>query len=1017
MANADGGERATRSDDAELLRRAVALRESGDALRDAGKLREALDRRIELVEVCRVLAVRDPAAYTLDLVNSLRTLAVALYQCDEPARALETNAVEIAHLRGLVGADRERYVLDLALSLFNRGCFFEWLGPLERALQAFTDSLDLYREFNGLAETPHYAVFGRALNSTGSMLSRLGRREEARQTLVEAVAVWRRLVDRNRSQHLAGLAEGLSGLAHAYEHLGQTQQARLAAQEAVALARELVVADRARFLPDLARYVNNFTLILDDLGQHAEALVAAREAVALARELIGSEQARHLRWLAVALVNLCIRLAAAHERAEAVAAAQEAIACYRKLRLGEHSPLYLDFVAALFQAGLRHSEAGQSEAAEHLFGECAAALLRVQPTNPYDWCSIARFLIAFLDGARHLRDWHLPLVRLLVEHRELAWDSGHAALFLGVQQRLIERVWRVASALPAHEGALRDDALAALIAAAHSPDFARWLESRAVPGGSLARLAELKRNVIDAEQVLAAMRRSTGDDGGVARATAGVGALEEIEAQLTKARRLREAFRAERARLTAEDSSFAAAFDAPGIVTMRRVAAHAGAGALLCLLEIGREGERRVVGVLVHADDAAAQCFELPGLLEFVDDISGYLAEQRFDLHRGLLRGGAPPGVHAVVVDQSPILPIVDLFAVGMHEWFWVPLQRVLDASGARVERLHLCLSGSAQQLPLALRRTSDCPGLEVVLWPGLPYLRFAAFDAQAAPVAEHWIVGHDCAWSSAQPLPMVAVEAALLRDLLQRYGRPVESIRTATGLSARISALVTCCHGGAERAQFDHALHLGPEPLTVRRIVQERIGPALALLPACHAGRTDEDAAGNALGVAAAFMLSGSKVVTASSKAVPDLLQPWLSTLTLWHAVHGLPHHQAALRAREQFAHLDFPEAYRDWLQSALPAALATIQPGGDEDPHIQGATAQLALELVAEHWPWEGDAAHLFSPDPVLCAEATRSVASGVLQAPSADSARVVAIAAREMAAFVFVYGVDTNGSRPSA
>jgi hypothetical protein len=241
------------------------------------------------------------------------------------------------------------------------------------------------------------------------------------------------------------------------------------------------------------------------------------------------------------------------------------------------------------------------------------------------------------------------------------------------------------------------------------------------------------------------------------------------------------------------------------------------------------------------------------------------------------------------------------------------------------------------------------------------------------------WLVGHDCAWGSTQPLPMVAVEAALLRNLLQRHGQPAQSVQVAAQLHGQASALVACCHGGAEQA-----------------------------LPACHAGRTDEDAAGNALGVAAAFMLSGTKVVAASSKAVPDLLQPWLSTLTVWHAMQGLAHHEAATLAREQFARLEFPEGYRSWLQQALPQALATIQPGGEEDPHIRGPHAQLALEQVVERWPWEGDTTHLFSADRSTREDATRSVVQGILKPRGGEEgARALATEAREMAAFVFVYG----------
>ena len=85
------------------------------------------------------------------------------------------------------------------------------------------------------------------------------------------------------------------------------------------------------------------------------------------------------------------------------------------------------------------------------------------------------------------------------------------------------------------------------------------------------------------------------------------------------------------------------------------------------------------------------------------------------------------------------------------------------------------------------------------------------------------------------------------------------------------------------------------------------------------------------------------------------------------------------------------------------------TIQPGGEEDRHIRGVAAHLALASVVQHWPWEGDTQHLFSVERSLRDEATRSVAEGILKPRGGEEgARELAAAAREMAAFVFVYGV---------
>lgn len=596
--------------------------------------------------------------------------------------------------------------------------------------------------------------------------------------------------------------------------------------------------------------------------------------------------------------------------------------------------------------------------------------------------------------------------------------------------RFAEPPLSIAAALPSREGELADAAVACLTATLHSPDLDRWIAAHDRGGGALEPLAAIKLRVLEIEQHLGLLRRgwrvadlfdpeSEAETVKEALREAVILSPRQIEEVAVMSRELRSAFREERARLAREDLSFAAAFDSPTPQTLRLVAGYAAGDALLCLFEIGEGDKRRTVGALLHRNTQRRQLLELPGLFELAWHANQF-APEFGERRRGALRGTSPAGVRAAPVGViAPVPGFTELLAERMSRAFWAPLQQAPHESGVAIERLHVCLHGTAQQLPLALRQPEDCPGVQVVPWPGLPYLRRAATAAKGAVVAASddsspWLVGHDCAWASEQPLPMVAVEAALLRQLLRDHGQAVHSVERAAALDRRARALVACCHGGAEQAQFDHALHLGQEPLTVRQILQDNIGPPLALLPACHAGRTDEDAAGNALGVAAAFMLSGTKVVCASSKAVPDLLQPWLSTLAVWHAMQGLPHHEAATLACEQFARLAFPKGYRRWLQQALPQALATIQPGGEEDRHICGLQAQIALEVVQARWPWEGETKHLFGADRPKREEATRSVVQGVLRPRGGEAgARALEAEAREMAAFVFVYGVDDHSA----
>ena len=226
----------------------------------------------------------------------------------------------------------------------------------------------------------------------------------------------------------------------------------------------------------------------------------------------------------------------------------------------------------------------------------------------------------------------------------------------------------------------------------------------------------------------------------------------------------------------------------------------------------------------------------------------------------------------------------------------------------------------------------------------------------------------------------------------------------------------------GSKAAHMDSALALGKQPLTVSRIVQGRLGPRFVLLPVCHAGETREDEAGNALGVAAGFLLSGTRVVVASAKAVPDLLIPWFTTLVAWHIVNDeMSDYAAAARAREEFGACEFPDDYRNWLTEALPDALCVLHDGGAEHARLLAACVQRAgddgqpqqvrsrlLSTITDDWPWQGDSAGLFSSDPAEHATALASVAAGVLQ-PHGAIADSLHQAMREMAAFINIYGTD--------
>ena len=923
------------------------------------------------------------------LAERLEVLATNL------ALLASANAVSLSRdLVSKAGGVAER--LDLVDSLTRQAMLLAGLCRRDEAITVAGQALEVHAQVESSDPTDEaHALTGLNL---AVVLNQLGQQNEALDLVSRAIgelSAFDDVIARSMALDLKGTI--LFDLAQ-----------RTEAMECKRLAVTSIKGAR-NCLMERAVLLGNVGYTLVRCGDFEGGLSAIAEANDLRSEV--DDRATRLELIANGAYNQAVALASLNRTAEAMKAADHAVKSYRQLFRLNSRRFALFLCVSLAELGKHRIALGHRTEAYEVLRESSVMALRLVGVDPQWWTIACRDLIEALDESDDLRNWHIPMLRRLTEDREVAPDIEVAGIYLDLQRRAAIRVWDLMSTLPA-TGELLDDGLAALVAALQSPDLARWIEARATPGGPLSRLAEIKQQIMETELRLALLSRSEPADGkgalrgrAPAKITPQQGVMfksNEVEADLRdSARRLRQAYRDEKCRLAGKYPEFAAAFAPPGPTALRLSASHGQGDALLFMLELI---EGRSVAALMHVDGRPTQLLEPTGLYELAADASAYdpAAGRRY----GVRRGGPSEQAseETVVSDAAAPQSIAERFGPLMSERFWVPLQAALREMPVR--RLHVLPHGAAQQLPLALRGERDCPGLQLLAWPGLPYLRLAA-STESASSTGPWFIGHDCAWDSTKPLPMVAVEATLLAHLLQRYRHQVRPIRQATQFDCPAAALVICCHGSAERTQFDHSLHFGAQALTVRDIVLRQLGPPLVLLPACHVGRTDEDSAGNALGVAASFMLSGTRVVVASSKEVSDLLQPWHSTLTVWHALQGLPHHEAANLARAQFAEMMFPEAYRSWLQDALPQALATILPGGEEYKAAKGPAAMEALDNVVRSWPWQGDAEGLYSGERRRREQALQSIVQGVLL-PRPQNAQTLAADLREMAAFVFVYGV---------
>jgi len=1049
------------SDDPVIGRRflATSLYNLGIRLIEMGRREEALRVTQEAVLQYRELARVEPQVFLPVLARCLNVLGVSFGGTGRREEALQVIQEAMELDRELALDNPQTFLPALAVSLHNLSIRLSEMGRREEALKASQEAVQHHRELVQANRPAFLPKLAKGLGNLGVMLSELGRCNEALEATREAVQLGRELVQANPQAFLSDLAMNLNTLGAMFSEMGNHDEALPAAQEAVQLYRELVITYRQALLPYLAMSLNNLGIRLQAMGRADDALQAAREAVQLGRELVQANPQAFLPDLAKSLNTLCAMLCDVGRRDEAMEVTRESVQHYRDLARAHPLAFLPDLAMSLNNLGTILNVTGRRDEAISTWREAGGLVLRMPAEDPNRWNERARLVLTLLNTPVDVLDFHVPLLSSLTERRELSHNAEHAWMFLATQAELVKRIWGLLREHGATHPRVMECAPPVLIAALHSPDLAQWLEVqlevRADDESPAARLrhelACIKREVIAADEAYhGLLARFRGSSGGFANSGPGLSELrdepgpstspDELKRAADKAERCRQDYRAKRTELIAADPAFRGTFEVSTVQALRDdlrtlssqgvLGADSGAtsSALLCLMTLKEAEHARAVGVLFSEAGRTPHLIEFPGLVDLADEFARYEPEgdRGGDASgpRPTYRRGPSTGEDAPVHATPPPQPALDDLASQLQDLFWRPLQDALrwtSSQDSPCAVLHVCGHGPLHQLPLAALAAQFAQAqLQLVQWPGLPYFRIAATGTAQEGEAAPWQLGHDCAWQQDQPLPMVAVEAHLLGALLDGHGRRVQWLSQASELQAHCAALVACCHG-QHAAHFDSALALGELPLAVESIVAERLGPRAVLLPVCHAGETAEDAAGNALGVAAGFLLGGTRVVVASAKAVPDMVIPWFSTLMAWHMVaEDMGPYQAAVLARGEFGSGEFPQAYREWLQQVLPQALQTIQPGGAEWPaiteacRVKAARSDVAevppAELVwwvAELWPWAGEPLLLFEDDPAKREAARQAAARHVLQPRSDDYGQEVRRMMREAAAFIFIYG----------
>lgn len=331
----------------------------GTAHWGAGLTQEALRLELEALELCRAAPERDVTWVEPELARTLISLTVSLVETGHPQEHEARNAEVIPILRTLVARDPRQWGVPLAQTLSNRAVTLTESRPQE-AIPCALEAVDISRQLVLQAAQRHRPQLGFALTNLGNAYAALGRDRDAIGPLGEAVALRRELARENPVAHTWTLAYTLASLGAVRSRLGDLDEAIAIEREAVLLRRRLVRENPTRYRRMLAASLSNLAVTHSRSGEPEEALPLEQEAVAIRRGLAEEGQPGE-EYLARSLSNLGVLFSELGRAADAVAPTREAVAQLRVLAAADPDRFEPDLADALLNLGAALIDAGRSE--------------------------------------------------------------------------------------------------------------------------------------------------------------------------------------------------------------------------------------------------------------------------------------------------------------------------------------------------------------------------------------------------------------------------------------------------------------------------------------------------------------------------------------------------------------------------------------------------------------------------------------------------------------------------------
>ncbi len=335
----------------------------------------------------------------------------------------------------------------------------------------------------------------------------------------------------------------------------------------------------------------------------------------------------------------------------------------------------------------------------------------------------------------------------------------------------------------------------------------------------------------------------------------------------------------------------------------------------------------------------------------------------------------------------------IDDIATSMRRVFWDPLAASLRGA----VQVQLVTGPGHHALPF------ECgapPGVRVHRSFGLPAYLSLRDSPRPLTAMRQLDVVVDPAWTWS-PIPFVATEAAVVRDLLTPQihvqplaGRPLlrgrgEAERLLLGVHGGITGKADAQHGflvidsAAKRPTLLDAAAVDALPGSVTEV----------FVSACVGGVVGSNDAGSALGLCSELQLRGITAVVGCLGPVSDHVMPVLAALYWTNRRHGLPPHDALDDAKTALRSGDWPdevvEPLRRHYRRTMRDVLRRARWRDDVRPD-QARRAHLAAQSVAG-WLLSAYLRSLYFDDAAFTTEHHRAFSAACCESPPARAGLV--------------------------